>query len=262
MHEHPAHLVVSLGAASVKFTTGDGKAVDVAMKADDVTLMPAGTHAGTNVGTNPVDVVIVEMKGEPGAASLPPTRPGLKSTVLLDNTRVRAVRASFEPTFNEPAGSTHDYDQVVVMLAPADVALTLEGKTVVELEAGRRALDWPRRGTRDARRQDGRRRPDHRGQVGRPPPERSRAGPWLRPRPARAGGREPGQPSWYTFARRGTSSPALGAVDEVLDEVARPTTVYPLGRAAQVRLECEQISQGVARLAALARATVGGASGG
>ena len=136
MHEHPAHLVVSLGAANVKFTTGDGKTVDVAMKADDVTLMPAGTHAGANVGTDPVDVVIVEMKGEPGAASLPPTRPGLKTTVLLDNTRVRAVRASFEPTFHEPAGSTHDYDQVVVMLAPADVALTLEGKTVSSWKRG------------------------------------------------------------------------------------------------------------------------------
>ena len=136
MHEHPAHLVVSLGAANVKFTTGDGKTVDVVMKADDVTLMPAGTHAGANVGTDPVDVVIVEMKGEPGAASMPPTRPGLKTTVLLDNTRVRAVRASFEPTFHEPAGSTHDYDQVVVMLAPADVALTLEGKTVSSWKRG------------------------------------------------------------------------------------------------------------------------------
>ena len=130
MHEHPAHLVVSLGAANVKFTTGDGKDVDVAMKADDVTLMPAGMHAGANVGTAPVDVVIVEMKGEPGPTALPATRPGMKTTTLLDNARVRAVRASFEPTFHEPAGSTHDYDQVVVMLAPADVALTLDGKTV------------------------------------------------------------------------------------------------------------------------------------
>ena len=136
MHAHPAHLVVSLAPASVKFTTGDGKTVDVAMKADDVTLMPAGMHAGANVGTDPVDVVIVEMKGEPGATSLPPTRPGLKSTVLLDNARVRAVRASFEPTFHEPAGSTHDYDQVVVMLAPVDVALTLEGKTVSSWKRG------------------------------------------------------------------------------------------------------------------------------
>ena len=47
---------------------------------------------------------------------------------MLDNARVRAVRASFEPTFHEAAGSTHEYDQVVVMLAPADVTLTMDGK--------------------------------------------------------------------------------------------------------------------------------------
>jgi len=136
MHEHPAHLVVSLGAANVKFTTPDGKTVDVAMKADDVTLMPAGKHAGANAGTGPVDVVIVEMKGAPGSATLPATRPGMKTTTVLDDARVRAVRASFEPTFNEPAGSTHDYDQVVVMLAPGDVALTTEGKTVSTWKRG------------------------------------------------------------------------------------------------------------------------------
>ena len=136
MHEHPAHLVVSLGAASVKFTTGDGKAVDVAMKADDVTLMPAGTHAGANVGTAPVDVVIVEMKAAPGTGTLPAERPGMKTTTVLDDARVKAMRASFEPTFHEAAGSTHEYDQVVVMLAPADVTLTMDGKSTSTWKRG------------------------------------------------------------------------------------------------------------------------------
>jgi beta-alanine degradation protein BauB len=136
MHEHPAHLVVALGAANVKFTTPDGKTVDVAMKADDVTLMPAGAHAGANAGTAPVDVVIVEMKAAPGTGTLPATRPGMKTTTVLDDPRVKAVRASFEPTFHEPAGSSHDYDQVVVMLAPGDVALTMEGKTTSTWKRG------------------------------------------------------------------------------------------------------------------------------
>lgn len=136
MHEHPAHLVVSLGAANVKFTTGDGKTVDVVMKADEVTLIPAGAHAGTNAGSGPVDVVIVEMKGAPGSATLPAARPGMKTTTVLDDARVRAVRASFEPTFHEAAGTTHDYDQVVVMLAPGDVALTMDGKTVSSWKRG------------------------------------------------------------------------------------------------------------------------------
>ena len=136
MHEHPAHLVVSLGAANVKFTTPDGKTVDVVMKADDVSLMPAGAHAGANAGTDPVDVVIVELKGPPGSATFPAARPGMKTTTVLDDPRVRAVRASFEPTFHEAAGTTHEYDQVVVMLAPADVSLTTEGKTVSNWKRG------------------------------------------------------------------------------------------------------------------------------
>ena len=60
----------------------------------------------------------------------------MKTTTVLDDARVRAVRASFEPTFHEPAGSTHDYDQVVVMLAPGDVALTMDGKTVLSWKRG------------------------------------------------------------------------------------------------------------------------------
>ncbi len=136
MHEHPAHLVVSLSAANVKFTTGDGKTVDVVLKADDVSLMPAGTHAGANAGTGPVDVVIVEMKGAPGSAVLPATRPGVKQTTVLDDPRVKVTRVTFEPTFHEAAGSTHDYDQVVVMLAPGDVALTMDGKTTSSWKRG------------------------------------------------------------------------------------------------------------------------------
>ena len=60
----------------------------------------------------------------------------MKTTTVLDDPRARAVRASFEPTFHEAAGSTHDYDQVVVMLAPGDVALTTEGKTVSSWKRG------------------------------------------------------------------------------------------------------------------------------
>ncbi len=136
MHEHPAHLFVSLGAGTVKMTTGDGKTIDTVMKADDVGLQPAGTHATANAGTTPIDVIIVEMKGAPGSAVLPETRPGMKQTTVLDDARVKAVRVSFEPTFHEAAGSKHDYDQVVVTLAPGDIALTVEGKTTSSWKRG------------------------------------------------------------------------------------------------------------------------------
>ncbi|MBK5296976.1 MAG: hypothetical protein JJE40_07455 [Vicinamibacteria bacterium] len=136
MHEHPAHLFVSLAAGTVKMTTGDGKTIDTVMKTDDVGLQPAGTHATANAGTTPIDVVIVEMKAAPGSAVLPATRPGMKQTTVLDDPRVKAVRVSFEPTFHEAAGSKHDYDQVVVMLAPGDVALTMDGKTTSSWKRG------------------------------------------------------------------------------------------------------------------------------
>jgi beta-alanine degradation protein BauB len=136
MHDHPAHLAVALAPATVKMTTGDGQTVDVVMKADEVRLQPAGKHATANATTTPVDVVIIEMKAAPGSAVLPATRPGMKTTTVLDDPRVKAVRASFEPTFHEAAGTTHEYDQVVVMLAPADVSLTTEGKTVSSWKRG------------------------------------------------------------------------------------------------------------------------------
>ena len=78
------------------------------MKADEVLLQPAGKHATANATTTPIDVVIVELKGPSGSASFPATRPGMKTTTVLDDPRARAVRASFEPTFHEAAGTTHD----------------------------------------------------------------------------------------------------------------------------------------------------------
>ena len=136
MHDHPAHVVVSLGAANVKFTMAAGTTADVVMKDGDVTLMPAGAHAGANAGTGPVDVVIVEMKGAPGTGTLPTSRPGIKTTTVLDDPRVKAARASFEPAFHEAAGSTHEYDVVVVALAPGDFSLTLDGKTTSSWKRG------------------------------------------------------------------------------------------------------------------------------
>jgi hypothetical protein len=49
-------------------------------------------------------------------ATLPVSRPDMAVTPLFDNSRVRAVRATLQPGFHEDAGTTHDYDQVVVTL--------------------------------------------------------------------------------------------------------------------------------------------------
>ena len=43
---------------------------------------------------------------------------------------------ALQPTFHEDAGTAHDYDQVVVALAPADISLTVDGKTKTTWKAG------------------------------------------------------------------------------------------------------------------------------
>lgn len=135
MHEHPANVIVPLTPSSVKFTTPDGKSADVSMKAEEVVVQPAEKHAGVNTGAAG-EVIVIELKGPAGTATLPPARPGMKSTTLAEDARVRVVRASIEPSFTEAAGTTHDYDQVVVMLGPGDVALTMEGKTTSSWKRG------------------------------------------------------------------------------------------------------------------------------
>jgi hypothetical protein len=39
-----------------------------------------------------------------------------------------AYRTTADPTFQEPAGSKHDYDQVVIALGPGQMSLSIDGK--------------------------------------------------------------------------------------------------------------------------------------
>jgi quercetin dioxygenase-like cupin family protein len=91
--------------------------------------MPAATHNPTNVGTGAVDAVLVEFKtAAPGKAALPTSRPGLELKVLAEGPRAIAYRSTATATFAEPAGSKHDFDQVVVALGPAQMSLSIDGK--------------------------------------------------------------------------------------------------------------------------------------
>jgi hypothetical protein len=121
----------------MRFTGADGASQDVDMKAKDAMWSPAGKHFGENTGSTAIDAVIVELKGtNPPTATLPASRPDVTMTPLFDNTRVRAVRATLQPGFHEDAGTTHDYDQVVVTLVPSDISLSVNGKTKTHWAAG------------------------------------------------------------------------------------------------------------------------------
>jgi quercetin dioxygenase-like cupin family protein len=128
MHSHPDAIIVPLSAAKVRFTMEDGKSEDRSLTAEVADYTPAMTHAPANLGDK-VDAILVEFKGAaPGTATLPSQRPGLAQKVLAEGPRATAARITAAPTFHEAAGTTHEYDQVVVALGDGEVKLAIEGQ--------------------------------------------------------------------------------------------------------------------------------------
>ena len=129
MHQHPDAIVIPLSPSKVRFGLPDGKTQDSDLANEAPQYMPAATHNPTNVGTGPVDALLIEFKtAAPGKAALPTSRPGLELKVLAEGPRAIAYRSTAAPTFAEPAGSKHDFDQVVVALGPGPLSLSIDGK--------------------------------------------------------------------------------------------------------------------------------------
>jgi hypothetical protein len=129
---------VALSDARVKFTGADGKSVDAPLKADQAAWAPAEKHSGENLEKTEVQVVLVELKGnKPPTATIPTNRADMKITPLFDNPRVMAYKAATGPNFHEPAGSTHDFDQVVIALGDSDaMSVNVEGKAKTQWKRG------------------------------------------------------------------------------------------------------------------------------
>ena len=129
MHQHPDAIVIPLAASKVRFTLPDGKTEDSDLANESAMYMPAATHSPTNVGTGPIDALLVEFKtAAPGKAALPTSREGMTLKVLAEGPRATAYRSTASATFAEPAGSKHDFDQLVIALGPSPVALSIDGK--------------------------------------------------------------------------------------------------------------------------------------
>jgi len=129
MHRHPDHVVIPLTAGKVKFTGADGKAQDAELPVETATFMPASTHSGENTGTTAVDALVVEFKSAAaGKATVPAAREGLAMKVLAESPRAMVYRSTADPKFQEPAGTKHDYDQVVIALGPSQMSLAVDGK--------------------------------------------------------------------------------------------------------------------------------------
>jgi quercetin dioxygenase-like cupin family protein len=129
MHQHPDAIAVPLADAKVRFTMPDGTSQESDLPSETAVYTPAGTHSPANIGTGPIDLLLVELKAAaPGTATLPASREGLTTKVLAEGPRATAYRTTADPTFQEPAGSKHDYDQVVIALSPAQMSLSIDGK--------------------------------------------------------------------------------------------------------------------------------------
>lgn len=129
MHQHPDSIVVPLAPTKVRFTLPDGKSEDSDLASESAMYTPAGTHNPTNIGTGRVDAILVELKGAaPGKAALPGSRAGMTSKTLAEGPRGAAYRMTADPSFQEPAGTKHDYDQVVIALGASQLSLAIDGK--------------------------------------------------------------------------------------------------------------------------------------
>jgi quercetin dioxygenase-like cupin family protein len=72
MHSHPATVAVFLTDANAQFTLPDGKKQDASAKAGDSRYSAAGSHLPENLSDKPMDVIVVELKGQatkPAAAT-------------------------------------------------------------------------------------------------------------------------------------------------------------------------------------------------
>jgi quercetin dioxygenase-like cupin family protein len=129
MHQHPDAIVVALSASKVRFATPDGKSTDSELASESAMYTPAGTHSPSNIGTGRVDALLVEFKAAaPGKAALPTSRPNMTIKVLAEGPHATAYRTTADPTFQEPAGTKHDFDQVVIALGSVGLSLSIDGK--------------------------------------------------------------------------------------------------------------------------------------
>ncbi|MGH7819317.1 MAG: cupin domain-containing protein [Candidatus Binatia bacterium] len=75
MHEHPGAVAVFLSGGKVRFTLPDGKTEEAQQKAGGVQWNGAGKHLPENLGDEPLEVILVELKGGSSAAAGTGTEP-------------------------------------------------------------------------------------------------------------------------------------------------------------------------------------------
>jgi quercetin dioxygenase-like cupin family protein len=135
MHEHPDNITVLLTEGKITFTGADGKSETVDTKAGQAMWSGPQKHMGA--AASPTEAIVVELKGSaPPKATLPASRPNIQITRLVENPRAEASRITADATFKEAPATTHDYDQVVIALAPTTFSIEVGGKTKTTWKRG------------------------------------------------------------------------------------------------------------------------------
>ena len=66
-HSHPDHFAYVLSSGKIRISYPDGSSKEVELKVGDVLWMNAETHAGENIGTTEIHLLVVELKDpQPG----------------------------------------------------------------------------------------------------------------------------------------------------------------------------------------------------
>jgi quercetin dioxygenase-like cupin family protein len=128
MHQHPDVIVVALGPSKARFTMPDKTTQERDLANESGMYNTAGSHSVENIGKTGMDVIVIELKGAAGKAALPASRAGLTLKPIAEGARASAYRATADPTFAEPPGTKHDFDQVVIALGASGMSLSIDGK--------------------------------------------------------------------------------------------------------------------------------------
>jgi quercetin dioxygenase-like cupin family protein len=64
MHGHPATVAVFLSDTKCRFTYPDGRTEEHDIRAGSTMVMPAMEHLPENLGNKPLEVILVELKGQ------------------------------------------------------------------------------------------------------------------------------------------------------------------------------------------------------
>ena len=67
MHRHPAAVALFLNAQDARFTLPGGKIVERRAAAGEAQWTPAETHLPENLGDQPLELILAELKAKPGA---------------------------------------------------------------------------------------------------------------------------------------------------------------------------------------------------